>query len=86
MAGDGRVKCELGPLEGVFKGPEMLQVSLADLEDALSQNKLGTFMESLGISVDDAWELRNVGPRGLGGPRWQGNTRNMHGFVDRCNP
>ncbi|CAK9076732.1 unnamed protein product [Durusdinium trenchii] len=29
------------------------EVSLDDLEDALSQNKLGTFMESLGISTDD---------------------------------
>lgn len=33
------------------------EVSLDDLEDALSQNKLGTFMESLGISTDDVWSL-----------------------------
>lgn len=28
-----------------------------DLEDALHQDKLGSFMESLGISTDDVWTL-----------------------------
>lgn len=32
-------------------------VTLDDLEDALSEEKLGTFLESLGISTDDAWSL-----------------------------
>ena len=31
-----------------------LQVSIEDLEEAFSQNKMSTFMESLGISTDDA--------------------------------
>lgn len=33
------------------------QVSIEDLEEAFSQNKLSTFMESLGISTDDVWGL-----------------------------
>ncbi|CAK9076731.1 unnamed protein product [Durusdinium trenchii] len=33
------------------------QVSIDELEEALSENKLGTFMESLGISTDDVWSL-----------------------------
>lgn len=32
-------------------------VTLDDLENALSEEKLGTFLESLGISTDDAWSL-----------------------------
>lgn len=33
------------------------QVSIEDLEEAFSQNKMSTFMESLGISTDDVWGL-----------------------------
>eukprot|EP00434_Breviolum_minutum_P037604 symbB.v1.2.033349.t1/scaffold4132.1/size44191/2 len=33
------------------------QVSIDELEEALTTNKLGSFMESLGISTDDVWGL-----------------------------
>jgi len=33
------------------------QVSIDELEEALTTNKLGSFMESLGISTDDVWSL-----------------------------
>jgi len=33
------------------------EVSIEDLEDAFNQNKLSTFLESLGISTDDVWGL-----------------------------
>lgn len=51
---------QMSSLQEVFqemdKG-DINAVSLADLEDALQQNKLGTFMESLGISTDDVFTL-----------------------------
>lgn len=33
------------------------QVSIDELEEALATNKMGSFMESLGISTDDVWSL-----------------------------